>query len=96
MLETRERASAPGVALARGEPFESDTSGRVWGGRALLQNPIAEIVVTFVFRLLFGVSDEIEFLRGRPLGDQTLLLSGCFAVKSSTEKIVSTLGPSQS
>ena len=67
-----------------------------WGGRALLQNPIAEIVVTFVFRLLFGVSDEIEFLRGRPLGDQTLLISGCFAVKSSTEKFVSTLGPSQS
>jgi hypothetical protein len=53
-------------------------------------------VVTFVFRLLFGVSDEIEFLRGRPLGDQTLLISGCFAVKSSTEKFVSTLVPSQS
>ncbi len=50
-------------------------------GRALLQNPIAEIVVTFVFRLSFGVSDEIEFLRGRPLGHQTLLISGCFAVK---------------
>jgi hypothetical protein len=97
----------PGVGNAReskrprrGSPSWSTLQERHlwlrWDGRTPSQNRIAEIVVIFVFRCLFGTHDKVAFLRWSHPRDRTLLISGGFAVESSTETFLSMLGQSRS